>query len=201
MTTTAKQSTLLLVCAALMLTAATGYCRADSAEKLISLAVQNEPLGAVLDRIAADTGYRFALDDQWASVPVSTQLNRFPLDRALKRILREFDHVIIYYPERLIEIRVFGMTESEAKRAAAKHTYTPTVYPAAQQPEFVEPFDETAADRAETASDSPGGEPESTGEPTTRKTAESTENEPSPVDPEERSGMPKDKQPAGNAWD
>jgi hypothetical protein len=194
MTVTAKQPTFLPVCVALMLTVATGYCRAGSDEMLISLAVQNEPLGAVLDRIAADTGYQFALDGQWASVPVSTQLNRFPLDRALKRILREFDHSIIYHPERVIEIRVFGMAESEAKRAAAQRVYTPPVVPAAQQPELVEPFDETAAERAETVSGSPASEPGSTGEPTRRITVESKE-------PEETPGLPDDKQPAGNAWD
>ena len=190
MNTTGVNPIRLLACALVMLTGAAGFCQTGNEETLVSLEVQNESLGAVLDRIGADTGYRFRIDERWTSVPVSARLNQFPLDRALKRVLREFDNIIIYHPDRVIEIRVFGMADNEAKRAARDRPYLPPIVPPVQETEVAEPLDEPAAAEAETASDSQESGPRSTGEPASKKTIESTGD-----------GLPEDKMPGGAAAD
>jgi type II secretory pathway component GspD/PulD (secretin) len=76
-------------------------------EYLITLNVQNTPLGAVLEKIEADTDLKFNIDEQWKDVPVSVTLEKIPLDKALQRILVNLNNVVIYGSNDQVKIVVF----------------------------------------------------------------------------------------------
>jgi hypothetical protein len=65
-------------------------------DPLISLTVQNEPLGDVLADITRDTGYRFNLNRKWQDYPVSATIDNLTLEQGLKRLLRSLNHTIIW---------------------------------------------------------------------------------------------------------
>lgn len=94
-------------------------------DSLITLSVQNMPLGEVLEKIEEATDLTFKLDDQWKDIPVSVTLDKTPLDKALKRILVNLNKVIIYGSNDQVKIVVFGKAEpgSATGRPAGPPSY------------------------------------------------------------------------------
>ena len=70
-----------------------------SVNPLISLKVDNEPLGSVLKRISKISGYAFSLQGELTDRQVSVVLDNIPLEAALNRILRDLNHAIIWSQE------------------------------------------------------------------------------------------------------
>ncbi len=100
----------------------------------ITISVQNEPLGQVLEKIGEETGFAFSIDVQWKTHPVSVSLRQTPLHKGLKRILADLNNVIIYESNNKVKIIILGKIE-QSKRApvsGAAPKYQPT--PAYQQP-------------------------------------------------------------------
>jgi hypothetical protein len=89
------------------------------------MSVQNMPLGEVLKKIEAATDLKFKLDEQWQDIPVSVTLDKTPLDKALKRILVNFNNVVIYGSNDQVKIVVFGKAEpgSASGRPAGPPSY------------------------------------------------------------------------------
>jgi hypothetical protein len=100
----------------------------------VTISVQNEPLAAVLDKIGADTGLAFSIDVQWKDTPVSVSLHKTPLHKGLKRILANFNNVIIYESNTKVKIVILGKIEpaKAVSGPAGLPRYQPT--PAYQQP-------------------------------------------------------------------
>jgi len=86
--------------------------QAPAAEPYISLNVKNKPLGEVFNKISADTGYTFKLNDQWRGYPVNASLENMPLHQVLKRILGRLNHTIIYESDKNINIVIYGVADS-----------------------------------------------------------------------------------------
>jgi hypothetical protein len=80
-------------------------------DSLITMSVQNMPLGEVLEKIEEATDLKFKLDEQWKDIPVSVTLDKTPLDKALKRILVNLNNVVIYGSNDQVKIVVFGKAE------------------------------------------------------------------------------------------
>ena len=80
-------------------------------DSLITMSVQNMPLGEVLEKLEEATGRTFTIDEQWQEIPVSVALDNVPLDRALKRILVNLNHVVIYGANAQVKIVVLGKEE------------------------------------------------------------------------------------------
>jgi hypothetical protein len=80
-------------------------------DSLITISVQNMPLGEVLEKIEETTNLNFMLDEQWKDIPVSVTLDKTPLDKALKRILVNLNNVVIYGSNDQVKIVVFGKAE------------------------------------------------------------------------------------------
>lgn len=80
-------------------------------DSLITLSVQNMPLGEVLEKIEEATELKFTIDEQWKDIPVSVTLDNAPLDKALKRILVNLNNVVIYGSNEQVKIVVFGKAE------------------------------------------------------------------------------------------
>ena len=55
-------------------------------DELVSLNVQDKPLGEVLETISKATGYEFLVAREWLDFPVSASVNAVPLHKALKRM-------------------------------------------------------------------------------------------------------------------
>jgi hypothetical protein len=142
------------------------FCLVDSAaihpamaqdttiDPLISLTVQNEPLGDVLEAISRDTGYRFNLNGKWKSYPVSATINGQPLEKGLKRLLRSLNHSIVWESERLVTITVFGKadpggTDSAISFPSPPQTYQEEIEPAAE----VEPAPADESEPADAGAD------------------------------------------------
>ena len=100
----------------------------------ITISVQNEPLGQVLEKIGEGTGFVFSIDVQWETHPVSVSLHQTPLHKGLKRILADLNNVIIYESNNKVKIIILGKIESgkRAPASGAAPIYQPT--PAYQQP-------------------------------------------------------------------
>ena len=96
-----------------------GFCGATVAEEIISLEFVDQPLGKVLDDIAATTGYRFIFDESWENFLISASINNEPLHKGLKRILRKLNNVIIYSSDRTIEIIIFEEVVASEDRSKA----------------------------------------------------------------------------------
>jgi hypothetical protein len=125
---------LTIACAILLLAAPFSTVAAASAssveslsgnDSLITISVQNMPLGEVLEKIEETTDLKFNLDEQWKDIPVSVTLDKTPLDKALKRILVNLNNVIIYGSNDQVKIVVFGKAEpgSATGRPAGPPSY------------------------------------------------------------------------------
>ncbi|MEJ2655782.1 MAG: hypothetical protein P8012_01110 [Desulfobacterales bacterium] len=75
--------------------------------ELISLTAKDEPLGDVLKKVSAATGYEIILDNNWQSYPVSISLDKVSLQKGLKRILKDLNNVIVYVSSKKINIIIY----------------------------------------------------------------------------------------------
>ncbi|MGD8954428.1 MAG: hypothetical protein PVI45_08650 [Desulfobacterales bacterium] len=132
-------------------------------DSLITMSVQNMPLGEVLEKIEETTDLKFKLDEQWKDIPISVILDKTPLDKALKRILVNLNNVVIYGSNDQVKIVVFGKAEpgGASGRPAAPPSYVQP-QPLPQPPPLPD----------ENPSVSEESEPE--GSPATEESAEST---------------------------
>ena len=96
-----------------------------TADPLISLTAQNEPLGDVLETISRDTGYRFNLNGKWKAHPVCATINGQPLEKGLKRLLRSLNHSIVWESDRLVTITVFGKADPGGTDSAISFPSSP----------------------------------------------------------------------------
>ncbi len=163
----------------------------SSSNRLITMSVQNMPLGEVLEKLQGVTGQIFIIDDQWKEIPVSVALDNVTLDKALKRILVKLNHVVIYGANDQVKIVVLGKDEpgGASGRPAAPPAYN---QPAPEPPPLPLP-DETP---------SVSTEPEPEGSPAAEEPA-AEEGEPkpdaagsgAPERPATGGGAPQDGQP------
>jgi hypothetical protein len=87
-------------------------CENSIAEELISLNIENQPLGEVLEDISAETGYQFNIDESWNDFPVTASMKNEPLHRGLKRILRNLNNAVIYGSDGTIRIKIYEQEKS-----------------------------------------------------------------------------------------
>ncbi|MDX2452548.1 hypothetical protein [Desulfosarcina sp.] len=99
-----------------------------TADPMISLTAQNEPLGDVLETITRDTGYRFNLNGKWKAHPVSATINDLPLEKGLKRLLRSLNHSIVWESDKLVTITVFGKADPGGTGGAISFSSPPQNY-------------------------------------------------------------------------
>jgi len=109
-----------------------------TADSLISLTAQNEPLGDVLETITRDTGYRFNLNGKWKAYPVSATINGLSLEKGLKRLLRSLNHSIVWESDKTVTITVFGKADPGSPDSAISFSSPPQTYQ-----EEIEPAAET----------------------------------------------------------
>lgn len=77
-------------------------------EPRITLTVKDTPLEDILEILRKDTGKRFNLNSEWKDYPVSTSIDKLPLEQGLKRLLRSLNHTIIWEPDGSITIKILG---------------------------------------------------------------------------------------------
>ncbi|BBO91854.1 hypothetical protein [Desulfosarcina ovata] len=98
-------------------------------DPLISLTVKDQPLGEVLDTLAAETGYQFKLNSQWEDWPVSATIGNLPLEKGLKRLLRSLNHTIIWESDNVVTIMVYGKTDPGGTGPAVSFASPPQAEP------------------------------------------------------------------------
>ena len=108
---------LLLMVAAGLFISNPGRCGNSVADEIISLDLVEQPLGEVLDDIAAATGYRFIFDASWENFLISASIKNEPLHKGLKRILGKLNNVIIYRSDRTIKIIIFDEDAASGNRS------------------------------------------------------------------------------------
>jgi hypothetical protein len=169
--------------------------KASSGDDLISLNVQDIPLGDVLDQISESTGYEFIIDASWTSLPVSASLTNVPLHNGLKRILGALNNAIIYSGDGKIRIIIYEKKQSDTAPGSyqrrtpsypspvpRRRPYSPpsVTRPAVSEPEeSSETEDETTQEETET-SEEPDESSETDEEATQEETGspeESAEND------------------------
>jgi hypothetical protein len=74
----------------------------------LSLQVVKMPLENVLSDLSQMTGVTFVYDKGWADLPITAQFKNIALEPALKRILSNLNHAIIYNADGSIMIRIYG---------------------------------------------------------------------------------------------
>ena len=76
---------------------------------VFSLAVQDVPLGEVLEKISKVTGYEITIDAEYAKFPITASLKNVTLHEGLRRILGKLSkYMIINDAEKEIAIRIVG---------------------------------------------------------------------------------------------
>lgn len=88
----------------------------ETQAELITMVIEDEPLGDVLLKIAMATGYEFSLDDSWRDYRVTASLEKVSLPRGLKQILKNLDNAIIYGSDRKIKIIIYDKTSPKGNR-------------------------------------------------------------------------------------
>jgi hypothetical protein len=73
----------------------------------ISLKAHQTNLGLVLEEISKKTATKIILEEKWTKVPVSIQLEKTPLQTALRRILNGLNNALIYQGQDTIRILIF----------------------------------------------------------------------------------------------
>ena len=91
--------------------------------ELVSLNANNEPLSEVLENVSQASGYEFIIDENWEDLPITVKFDAIPLDQALKRILANINHAIIYNSDRKVLIRIF-----EKDSTVSRHTSASTIH-------------------------------------------------------------------------
>jgi|GEM_PF-4106502 len=81
--------------------------KTNTGDELISLTAKDEPLGDVLNKISRATGYEIDLDHDWRDYLVSVTLEKVPLHKGLKRILKDLNNVIVYVSSKKIKIIIY----------------------------------------------------------------------------------------------
>jgi hypothetical protein len=88
---------------------------------VFSLAVNNEPLGEVLEKISKASGYQITVNEGWRNKTVSVRLENVTLEDGLKAVMEELgrpSHVLIYDKERkTIEIVLLTSSASDSESA------------------------------------------------------------------------------------
>jgi hypothetical protein len=87
--------------------------KTNTGDELVSLTAKDEPLGYVLKKISMATGYEIVLDHNWQNYLVSVTLDEVPLDKALKRILKDLNNVIVYVSRKKIKIIIYDKMSPE----------------------------------------------------------------------------------------
>ena len=95
--------------------------KTHSGDELISLTAKEEPLADVLKKISMSTGYEIILDDNWRSYPVTVSLEEIPLNRGLKRILKDLNNAIVYVSSKKIEIIIYDKISHERESSASSN--------------------------------------------------------------------------------
>lgn len=93
----------------LLLSMGDGVIQAAAAQgQLISLTVNNQPLGQVLETLAGSGGVQFALNEQWKDHLVSAAIDNQPLEQVLKRLLRNLNHTVIWESDHTVTIMIYS---------------------------------------------------------------------------------------------
>ena len=74
----------------------------------VSLQAVKMPLENVLGDLSQKTGIPFVYDKAWADLPITAQFKNMALEPALKRILSNLNHAIIYSTDGTVVIRIYG---------------------------------------------------------------------------------------------
>lgn len=150
--TTMKNIPCLIFCLSLLfifgsLAVPVAMAQPGAKEPLITLSVNDQPLGEVLDTITAETGYQFKLNSQWQDWPVSATIGNLPLEKGLKRLLRSLNHTIIWESERTVTIMVYGKAEPGSAGPAVSFAAPPQAEQEMSEPDL-EPEDQTAEEES-----------------------------------------------------
>jgi hypothetical protein len=92
--------------------------KTSASDELISLTAKDEPLGYVLKKISMATGYEIDLDHKWQNYLVSVTLDEVPLDKGLKRILKDLNNAIVYVSGKKIKIIIYDKISPEGGTSA-----------------------------------------------------------------------------------
>jgi hypothetical protein len=153
-----------------------------SGDELISLNVDQKPLGEVLAMITKITGHVFIIDAQLLDMPVSISVKETPLHKALKFMFSDVNSAIIYKSDGQIKIIVYPETAEKNKGTGSQATASPpesASSPATEQESessqeaAPEAGTDNSADAVKEGTAQPGEEQESA-EEQTENTAEGT---------------------------
>jgi hypothetical protein len=88
-----------LLSAALPATPCRGSDR--TADRTITLDVQNEPLRSVLERISKATGWKIIVPDRWMDKPITQALDKVSMEEGLRFILKDagIENLLLTYDE------------------------------------------------------------------------------------------------------
>lgn len=98
------------------------------AEKTITATFRNQPLALVLEKLSEISGYTFVYDEEWADLNVSATINGLPLDKALRRILSNFNFAIHYRENKKVRILIVGDGDAAATVAREDRSVSGSAY-------------------------------------------------------------------------
>lgn len=189
---------LLLVVIFFGLTAADLASTRAAEEPVISLQVQNQPLGRVLAGISQETGYTITINEQWRDYPIDATFRDKPLEKGLKYILSDFNHAIFFGPGKTIKIIVYAPKDFKKSDLPAAPVFQPGPSPEEPQPreEPPEQEEQTSAGPEATAPEEPVERDEAATAPDAGETGtDAGQSSEQPVEQAEPERTPEDQSP------
>jgi type II secretory pathway component GspD/PulD (secretin) len=97
----------------------------DAAGKVFSMKIQDEPLGDVLDELSRKSGDKIVCEEAWVDLPITVRFVDLPLEKAIKKILKNINHVVIYGPDS-VQIKIYGEAAPDTSGSRSRGS---TAYP------------------------------------------------------------------------
>ena len=111
----------------------------------ISIQYRDEPLAAVIEKISAHSGYEVVIDGVHRDTPISGDVQNLSLEETLRKILKRFNHTIIWNEkEKKIIISVYDGSP-DASTGDRNSTASETVEPIPSNSFSIQPSDEFGA--------------------------------------------------------
>ena len=132
-----------------------------ASDKQFSMQIQGKPLAAVIQDLAKLSGSKIVFDEAWADLPITVRFVNLTLEKAITKILTNFNHVVIFEPGN-IQVKIYGAVSLDKSdyqapvavqppnRAPDDHRIKPSVSPSHRIPRQDDDMnDSTLAETAE----------------------------------------------------
>jgi hypothetical protein len=120
-----------------------------ASDEQFSMQFQDKTLAAVFKELTRMSGRPIAFDKQWANHPINIRFANLSLEMAIAKILKNFNHVLIFEEDN-IQIKIYGVVTpgEELSRTSTAPQYPPEILSPIHSGERDESEEESASEES-----------------------------------------------------